>query len=110
MDEVLSKHYPAGGTILRCVLARLDQGGIIKPHVDAHPSFAIGHRIHVPITTNDKVRFTIDGKPHHLNVGNVFEVNNLKKHSVMNKGNSARVTLIFDYIPPENMSSINLID
>ena len=100
MHEILGKHYPAGGTIIRAMAAKLLAGGNIKPHVDHHPSFHCGHRIHVPITTNPRVRFMIDGRPYQFEVGQVYELNNQRKHSVMNKGDEDRITFIFDYVPP----------
>ena len=103
MHDILAAHYPAGGTIIRSMMAKLPAGNIIKPHVDRHPSFHAGHRIHVPITTNSRVRFMIDGRPHQLSVGRAYEVNNQKNHSVMNKGTEDRITFIFDYLPPEVM-------
>jgi len=54
----------------------------------------------VPISTNPKVWFTIDGRPYQLKVGRAYEVNNQKQHSVMNKGDEDRLTFIFDYMPP----------
>ncbi len=100
MHEILEKHYPAGGTIIRAMAAKLVAGGKIKPHNDSHPSFHCGHRIHVPITTNPRVRFMIDGRPYKLQVGQAYELNNQKQHSVMNKGTEDRITIIFDYVPP----------
>ena len=100
MHQILSDHYPPGGTIIRAMAARLQAGGIIKPHHDGHPSFHHGHRIHIPITTNPRVRFMIDGRPHRFEVGKVYEINNQKRHSVMNKGSEGRINFIFDYIPP----------
>ena len=99
MDRILAEHYPKGGTIIRAVVANLTAGGIITPHVDGHPSFHAGHRIHVPITTNPRVRFMIDGKPYKFEVGEAYEINNQKTHSVMNKGKEDRFTFIFDYVP-----------
>ncbi|MGI9293463.1 MAG: aspartyl/asparaginyl beta-hydroxylase domain-containing protein [Pseudomonadales bacterium] len=104
MQDIIARHYPAGGTIIRAMAAKLLVGGIIKPHTDRHPSFHHGHRIHIPITTNPRVRFMIDGRPYKLQVGQVYEINNQKQHSVMNKGTEDRITFIFDYVPP------NLID
>jgi len=75
-------------------------GGKIKPHCDTHPSFRCGHRIHIPITTNPRVRFMIDGRPYEFEVGQAYEINNQKQHSVMNKGTEDRITFIFDYVPP----------
>lgn len=101
MDSILAEHYPPGGTIIRAVVANLTAGGIIQPHVDGHPSFHAGHRIHIPITTNPRVRFMIDGKPYQFKVGQAYELNNQINHSVMNKGKEDRLTFIFDYIPPD---------
>ncbi len=63
MHHIVENHYSPGGTIIRAMAAKLVAGGIIKPHLDSHPSFRHGHRIHVPITTNSRVRFMIDGCP-----------------------------------------------
>ena len=84
--------------------ARLEAGGIIKPHHDQHPSFHAGHRIHIPIYTNPRVRFMIDGRAQKMAIGRVYEINNQRKHSVMNKGEEGRINFIFDYIPPETIS------
>ena len=103
MRDIIDKHYVKGGTIIRAIAAKLLVGGRIKPHVDTHPSFHRGHRIHIPITTNPRVRFMIDGRPHQLQVGQAYEINNQKTHSVMNKGKEDRITFIFDYIPPQEL-------
>jgi hypothetical protein len=100
MHAIIDKHYPKGGTIIRAMAAKLIAGGKITPHTDKHPSFHCGHRIHVPITTNSRVRFMIDGRPYQLQVGQTYELNNQKQHSVMNKGAEDRITFIFDYVPP----------
>lgn len=100
MHQIIEAHYPPGGTVIRAMAAKLLTGGKISPHADSHPSFHRGHRIHVPITTNSRVRFMIDGRPHRLKVGEAYEINNQKNHSVMNKGREDRITFIFDYVPP----------
>lgn len=102
MHTILEKYYPPGGTIVRAMAAKLIPGGVIKPHVDKHPSFHAGHRIHIPITTNPRVRFMIDGRPYQFEVGKAYEINNQKQHSVMNKGKDDRITFIFDYVPPSH--------
>ena len=108
MQEVLKKHYPPGGKVIRAMAAKLPPASIIKPHVDAHPSFTHAHRIHIPITSDPKVRFTIGGKPFQLKPQKVYEINNQLQHSVMNKSKISRITFIFDYIPPDNLSNIEL--
>jgi hypothetical protein len=106
MHGIIQQHYPPGGAIIRAMAAKLLAGGKITPHVDSHPSFHRGHRIHVPITTNPRVRFMIDGRPHQLQVGRAYEINNQMNHSVMNKGDEDRITFIFDYVPPAELGRI----
>ncbi|MGY8794256.1 MAG: aspartyl/asparaginyl beta-hydroxylase domain-containing protein [Woeseiales bacterium] len=101
MHEIIAKHYPPGGTIIRAMAAKLLVNGKIIPHRDKHPSFHAGHRIHIPITTNPRVRFMIDGQPYQFEVGQAYEINNQQKHSVSNKGTEDRITFIFDYVPAE---------
>ncbi len=103
MQDIIERYYPAGGTIIRAMAAKLLAGGRITPHYDSHPSFSHGHRIHVPITTNNRVRFMIDGRPYQLEVGKAYELNNQKTHSVMNSGKEDRITFIFDYVPPDHL-------
>ena len=98
MHEIIRQWYPPGGTIIRAMAAKLMAGGRILPHRDSHPSFGAGHRIHVPIITNPRVRFMIDGRPFQLQVGQAYEINNQKVHSVMNKGAEDRINFIFDYV------------
>jgi hypothetical protein len=101
MNDIISRCYSPGGTVIRAMAAKLVAGGKITPHVDRHPSFHAGHRIHVPLTTNPRVRFMIDGQPYQFQPGQAYEINNQKMHSVMNKGDEDRITFIFDYVPAE---------
>lgn len=105
MHDIIDRCYENGGTIIRAMAAKLLSGGIIRPHRDSHPSFHYGHRIHVPITTNPRVRFMIDGRPYRFDVGQAYEINNQKTHSVMNKGGDDRITFIFDYVPADVIDS-----
>ena len=105
MHDIIGRFYPPGGTIIRAMAANLLPGSIIRPHRDSHPSFHHSHRIHVPITTNPRVRFMIDGRPYQLKVGEAYEINNQKMHSVMNKGQEDRITFIFDYVPPDKIGA-----
>ena len=103
MHDLIGRFYPPGGTIIRAMAAKLLSGGRINPHFDSHASFRQSHRIHVPITTNNRVRFTIDGRPFRFEVGKAYEINNQKTHSVINSGKEDRITFIFDYLPPEQI-------
>ncbi|MCH2097679.1 MAG: aspartyl/asparaginyl beta-hydroxylase domain-containing protein [Pseudomonadales bacterium] len=99
MHGIIAQHYAPGGTIIRAMAAKLKAGTTITPHTDNHPSFRHSHRIHIPITTNRKVRFMIDGRPHRMAIGHAYEINNQKRHGVINGGDEDRITFIFDYIP-----------
>lgn len=108
MEEIIARHYPPGGTVIRAMAAKLLAGGVIRPHRDSHTSFHHAHRIHVPIVTNSRVRFMIDGKPHQLQVGQAYEINNQMIHSVMNRGEEDRITFIFDYMPATQVGRVSL--
>ncbi len=106
MNQIIQEFYPPGGTVIRAMAAKLLSGKLINPHTERHPSFHVGHRIHVPITTNPRVRFMIDGRPYKLQVGEAYEINNQMMHSVMNKGTEDRITYIFDYVPPDQIAAL----
>ena len=99
-DAIVRARYAPGGTLVRAMVARLPPGGRINPHTDSHPSFHAGHRLHVPLVTNPRVRFTLAGRPFSLREGHAYEIDNQKPHSVMNNGSEGRIHFIFDYVPP----------
>ena len=107
MNDIITRCYQPGGTVIRAMAAKLLAGQNTKKHWDKHPSFHCGHRIHVPITTNPRVRFMIDGQPYRFKIGEAYELNNQLVHSVMNKGNEDRVTFIFDYVPKEEIEKLS---
>ena len=81
----------------RIMLAKMDPGGIIFPHVDASPSAGFPHKIHVPLQTNPQVQFYIEPNTYHLEIGKAYEVNNRVMHAVKNEGSNSRIHLIFEY-------------
>ncbi|MGO9038450.1 MAG: aspartyl/asparaginyl beta-hydroxylase domain-containing protein [Steroidobacteraceae bacterium] len=101
MEELVAKHYPPGGMVLRVVLARLLPGRQIEAHTDKHPSFSIAHRIHVPLLTNPGVEFIVGTERIATRPQYAFELNNKLPHSVANRGDTARIHLIFDYSPSQ---------
>jgi hypothetical protein len=88
--------YPRG-LYPRVMLARMNPGGVILPHIDASPSASWPHKIHVPIQTSPEVEFHIGPNCYHLEVGQAYEVNNLIMHSVANRSTTQRIHLIFEY-------------
>ena len=106
MEAAVRPFGYARGAYPRIMLARMAAGGVIHPHRDANPSAKWPHKIHVPLQTNDKVTFYVDGAGFHLPVGEAAEVNNMGVHAVANAGDTDRIHLIFEYYdldqpPPE---------
>lgn len=110
MDQAVRPYGYERGAFPRIMLARMPAGGVILPHRDACPSAKWPHKIHVPLFTNDKVTFFIDGVGHHLVAGEAVEVSNMAVHSVENAGSQDRIHLIFEYydldqLPPSWLES-----
>lgn len=89
------------GVFPRVMLARMAPGGVIKPHRDANPAAKWPHKIHVPLLTNDRVTFFIDGTGYHFPEGEAVEVSNMAVHAVENAGTTDRIHLIFEYYDPD---------
>ena len=99
MDEIVRAHYPAQGQVLRALVARLPPGARIDRHRDVDPSFAVSHRVHVPLQTTADVAFLVANRPVPTSEGVAFELNNLLPHEVINRGTAHRIHFIFDYLP-----------
>lgn len=105
--EILNRGYPRGGKIVRMMAAKLKPSGEIALHADTHPSFGVGHRIHVPLKTNDKVQFVVDEQQITMLPLHAYEIDNRRRHAVKNGGDSDRVHLIFDYVPPHALDGLS---
>lgn len=101
MAQATRPYGYARGEFPRVMLARMAPGGIIKPHRDANPAARWPHKIHVPLLTNDRVTFFVDGTGYRMPEGEAFEVNNMGVHAVENAGDSDRIHLIFEYYDPD---------
>lgn len=93
--------------IARALLTKLLPNGEIPPHRD-RVAFILekGHRIHIPIITNDNVSFSVGDETKNLKEGHVYEINNGRTHSVKNESNEERVHLIIDLLD-ENLMNID---
>lgn len=97
MDAATRAYGYQRGAYPRVMLARLPPGGVIVPHRDANPAAKWPHKIHVPLQTNDRTDFFIEGVSYNLPVGHAVEVNNMAVHAVKNDGATDRIHLIFEY-------------
>lgn len=88
------------GYFIRATLVRLKAGGAIEPHQDNNFSLTHSHRVHLPVLTNDQVLFTVGRETLALPAGQLYEINNRRKHAVTNGSNEDRVHLILDFVLP----------
>jgi hypothetical protein len=85
--------------IVRGELVNLTAGKSLVEHIDIYWFHKESRRIHIPITTNEHSKLTFEGRPYHLSIGNVYEINNRILHSGYNNGTSDRIHLILDMMP-----------
>jgi hypothetical protein len=98
--EFIANYYGNEGWLVRALFARLKPQGIIPLHKDKGFSLTHGHRIHIPIITNEKSRLYVDGSTKALREGEVWEINNVRAHGAENNGDAWRVHFIADWAPP----------
>lgn len=87
------------GRVAKTLFIKLPPFKDVLPHVDNGPYLETVRRHHIPIITNPKVSFVIDGERRFMDVGECWEVNNNKRHQVWNEGGSDRIHLLIDIIP-----------
>lgn len=97
LAQATSDYGYARAAFPRVMLARMAPGGVIKPHRDANPAAKWPHKIHVPLLTNERVTFFVDGVGYHFQEGEAVEVSNMAVHAVENAGDTDRIHLIFEY-------------
>jgi hypothetical protein len=94
----------------RVRIMKLMPGSIIRTHRDTYEEvsdYAFGQvRLHIPIVTNDKVVFTVDGKNIQMKAGRLYYVNFSKKHYVRNDGTEARTHLVLDLKVNESLAKV----
>jgi hypothetical protein len=84
------------GTPGKCVIAKMKPMALVLMHRDGymanpavgdryfHDYFSSTFRIHIPVVTNDKVLFFCHNAFFHMPAGEVWTVNNLSDHAVIN--------------------------
>jgi len=87
------------GEIGRSMFVKLPARKTIDKHFDSGEYLILAKRHHIPIITNSKVWFNINGVKKHLKKGEIWEIDNTKEHEVQNLGKKDRIHLIIDIIP-----------
>ena len=96
MDAVVQPYGFERPVYPKAMLARLEAGAIIDPHVDGAGSNLLTHKIHVPLITNPGALFLTGEDTCHLEAGQAYEVNNIGRHAAMNHGSEDRIHFIFE--------------
>lgn len=78
-------------------LMRLTPGSVVKEHFDHELGFEDGMvRIHIPVVTNDRVEFVLNGSRVVMAAGSCWYLRLSDPHSVANRGTEDRVHLVVD--------------
>ena len=67
---------------------------IDRPYWQRH-----AHRLVVPILTNPQAFTQLENESYHFEAGQLYEMNILRNHGSVNRGNNIRVHLFLDYVP-----------
>ena len=86
------------GYFIRMILVKLLVNGSIPHHVDQGETLSKSHRMHLPIITNEQNLFSVGDTEMHMKPGELWEINNRRKHGVVNGGSEDRIHLIVDYV------------
>ncbi len=99
LNLVCNKKY-GNGFFARSFLVKLLAKSKIPKHIDSGGGLVVCSRIHVPIITNEKIKFFVGNQRKYLREGEIWEVNNTnKEHAVSNDSLIDRVHLICDFVP-----------
>jgi tetratricopeptide (TPR) repeat protein len=97
--KYIADFYQDNGFVVRLIFAKLLAGGNIPRHADGGFSLLNSHRVHIPIVTNDRSIFFVNGEEKSMQVGELWEINNKLIHMVENRGDEDRIHLIIDWMP-----------
>jgi hypothetical protein len=90
----------------KVMLANLPSKNFIPPHIDGDKKGYIPHKIHIPLQTNEEAFFFLENEKFHFKKGVAYEVNNGKKHSVVNSGDNDRIHLVFECLDFDIQSDV----
>jgi len=88
-------------------LMKLKAGAKILKHRDAELSYEHGEaRLHIPLQTNEEVRFILDDELLPMRTGECWYINANLYHSVENNGSTDRIHLVIDCEVNEWLSNL----
>lgn len=87
------------GRVIRAEFISMSPYSRVRTHKDRSDLLYVSRRFHIPIKTNGNVVFVTGGESRHLEEGKIYELNNIKYHSVHNRSSESRIHLIVDVLP-----------
>lgn len=87
------------GKVIRAEFISMNPNSRVRTHKDRSDLLYVSRRFHIPIKTNSNVVFVTGGETRHLEQGKIYELNNIKYHSVHNRSSETRIHLIVDVLP-----------
>ena len=88
-------------------ILRLASGSVIREHSDDDLLWLSGEaRLHIPLQTNDRVEFYVDGRRIVMRAGECWYLNLSKPHRVQNLGTAERLHLVLDCAVNEWLSAL----
>ena len=96
IHDKIKKVY-GDGDIIRMEIAKLPKKSDVTSHVDTGLSLENDKRIHIVLQTNEDIIFTVGGEDKNMKLGEMWEINNAREHSVINNSIYDRIHIIIDY-------------
>ena len=92
---------------LRCLAASLIANGVVAEHSDIGPYFQKTIRLHFPVITNPQVSMFSNGMAYKMKPGEIWALNNIAPHYVLNEHKTNdRTHIICDFLPEERLLSL----
>jgi len=85
-----------GERLGRCIINRLNPGGVIYPHADTPAHAEYWDRHHVVLRANAESNFRCGSEIVNMREGEIWWFNNKLEHEVINNGNDERIHLVID--------------
>ncbi len=101
LREVVREELP--GATRRVIVASLRAGGLIPRHRDAAEFFRDTIRLSICIAADEDARTLCGGRWYRMRPGEVWALDNLSPHGVLNDGREARIHVVVDKEPDDSL-------
>jgi len=101
LRSVLRERIAATPT--RAIVARLLPHGLIPMHTDTPRFFRGTVRLSLQVVADGVQRLCCNGLWYDMAPGEVWAIDNLKPHAIHNSGGRARINVLVDYVPSDEL-------